>query len=77
MNTSKIKSILVNALRIFLGIFVISFLIDMIYMFIKSGGLNVAFSYWINDVFTISKLVIWTIVSIGMGGYLALSNKKV
>jgi hypothetical protein len=43
MNTSKIKSILVNALRIFLGIFVISFLIDMIYMFIKSGGLNVAF----------------------------------
>jgi hypothetical protein len=77
MNTSKIKSILVNALRIFLGIFVISFLMGMIYMFIKSGDLNVAFSYWINDVFAVSKLVIWIIVSIGMGVYLTLSNKKV
>ena len=76
MNYSKLKKIFANSLPIFIGLIIASFLLDTIYMFIKSGNISTALSYWTSEIIQPKKFISYFFIAIGVGAWKTFSSKK-
>lgn len=76
MQTSEIKTLIIYTIRNFIGIFVISFILEFSFKLYKTENFETAFSYWFTTIISIRKIIIWTLISFVLGVYHVKFRKR-
>jgi len=76
MKNLNLSAIAIYTLKVFVGIFILSFIITVGYSLISGDSFNEALVYWQNDFFIERKVIRYLLIALFIGIYRVYKQRK-